>query len=250
MKKKLKTRIVQSAEEIRNYFEAEAPAYREQHGKVQKLFEYRLGLLRQYGDLQAQQRVLDVGCGNGHHLRGLAGEIGRGIGVDFSRNMIDLAIRQSREQGLANLEFFQDDARFLNQIESGSLDRVICVGAFEHFWEKEKVMASILRVLKPGGKWVLMTPNGNYVWYRRLAPLFHLDVFHYSTDHFLTTEELRQMALQSGFRIERSGLWTFIPKGDIPTAFHAVLDALDWFGRVFRINQFRGGLIFTLVKPT
>lgn len=250
MSKRLKTRKVKSTEEIRNYFEAEAPAYREQHGKAQKLFEYRLQLIRKYADLRPNQQVLDVGCGNGHHLRGLSREIGHGTGIDFSRNMIELAIRQSRHEQIPNLEFIQDDARILKAVATESKDRVICVGAFEHFLEKEKVMKSIWRVLKPGGKWVLMTPNGQYIWYRHLAPLLGLDIFHYSTDYFLNRSELAQMAGTVGFHIEKFGYWTFIPKGDIPTAFHPLLDLLDTLGRFLGIYALRGGIITTLVKPT
>jgi cyclopropane fatty-acyl-phospholipid synthase-like methyltransferase len=53
----------------------------EQHGHPQRLLDYRLRLVRNLARLRPTDVVLDVGCGNGHHLLALAPEVARGIGL-------------------------------------------------------------------------------------------------------------------------------------------------------------------------
>jgi 2-polyprenyl-6-hydroxyphenyl methylase/3-demethylubiquinone-9 3-methyltransferase len=186
---------------------------------------------------------LDLGCGNGHHLLALAPEIARGIGVDISPGMIELARARLRSSaGNPHLRFEVDDAETLTAIADQSIDLVICIGAFEHMLDKRAVLASIHRVLKFGGRFFCLTLHADYVWYRTIAPMLRIATKHLSSDRILANDELSLLLDEVGLRRHRYATWTFIPKGDMSAVPASLLTLLDAVGRHAGLNSLRGGL--------
>jgi len=221
----------------------------EQHGHPQRLLEYRLALVRNVARPRPGDVVLDLGCGNGHHLLALGSEVVRGIGIDVSPGMIELARTRLRSSPCrANLTFEVDDAEKLEKIADHSIDLAICIGAFEHMLDKRAVLDSIYRVLKFGGRFLCLTPNADYVWYRTIAPLLGFATKHLSSDRMLTRDEFSVLLDQTGFRRIRSVPWTFIPKGDMPALVALLLTVLDAIGRHARLDSLRGGLALCASK--
>jgi 2-polyprenyl-6-hydroxyphenyl methylase/3-demethylubiquinone-9 3-methyltransferase len=221
----------------------------EQHGPPQRLLEYRLALVRKLARPRPGDVVLDLGCGNGHHLLALGPDVVRGIGIDVSPGMIELARTRLRNSPWrANLTFEVDDAEKLEAIADHSIDLAICIGAFEHMLDKRAVLDSIYRVLKFGGRFFCLTPNADYVWYRTIAPLLGFATKHLSSDRRLTQDEFSVLLGQTGFRHIRSAPWTFIPKGDMPALVALLLTGLDAIGRHARLDSLRGGLAVSASK--
>lgn len=111
--------------------------------------------LLEYLQLPENPQVLDLGCGTGKLLNRLAGEFPqlRGTGVDLSPQMINQARRfnafpQRLDFEIANVESLP----FL----AGSFDAVCCTISFLHYPHPERAIASIDRVLKPGGRFYLV----------------------------------------------------------------------------------------------
>ncbi|OGI37931.1 MAG: methyltransferase type 11, partial [Candidatus Muproteobacteria bacterium RBG_16_62_13] len=97
--------------------------------------------------------VADVGAGTGLFSRLFARAVGPGgkvYAVDISRTFIDNVQRMSRAQGLNNVIGIVN-----SQTETGlapsSVDLVFLCDTYHHFEHPEKMLASIHRVLKPGG---------------------------------------------------------------------------------------------------
>ena len=233
-----------STTDIRSFFDqCASTGSPEQHGHPQRLLEYRLALVRSLARPRPSDVVLDLGCGNGRHLLALAPEVARGIGIDVSPRMIELARARLRSSPcIANLTFEVDDAEKLKGIADQSIDLAICVGAFEHMIDKRAVLASIYRVLKFGGRFLCLTPDGDYVWYRTIAPVLGFATKHLSSDGMMTHDELSALLDQAGFRDIRATPWTFIPKGDVPAFVGLLLTVLDAIGRHARLDSLRGGL--------
>jgi ubiquinone/menaquinone biosynthesis C-methylase UbiE len=233
-----------STTDIRSFFDrCASTGSPEQHGHAQRLLEYRLALVRSLAWPRPTDVVLDLGCGNTHHLLALGPEVARGIGIDISPGMIELA--RARVRSLpwrANLTFEVDDAEELKGSADQSIDLAICVGAFEHMLDKRAVLASIYRVLKFGGRFFCLTLHADYVWYRTIAPLLGFATKHLSSDRMLTHDEFIVLLDQAGFRSIRFAPWTFIPKGDVPDLVALLLTVLDAIGRLARLDSLRGGL--------
>lgn len=230
--------------DIRSFFDrCAATGFPEQHGSPQRLLEYRLALVRNLARPRRGDVVLDLGCGNGHHLLALGSEVARGIGIDVSPGMIELARTRLRDSPWrATLTFDVDDAEELKGIADRSIDLAICIGAFEHMLDKRAVLGSIHRVLKPDGRFFCLAPNADYVWYRTIAPLLGLATKHLSSDRMPTRDEFALLLDQAGFRHVRLAPWTFIPKGDMPAFVAFLLTVLDAIGRHARLDSLRGGL--------
>jgi SAM-dependent methyltransferase len=244
MFKKLITKPVHSTEDIKAFFDWCARTYSEQHGSPDSLLNYRIRLIKQSIPIRPNDTVLDIGCGNGHHLFALANDLGRGIGIDLSSGMIAAANeRLQASSWQKKMTFCVDNAEELSTVSEQSIDVALCIGAFEHMLNKSAVLNSIYRVLKPQGCFFCLTPNGDYLWYRFLAPLLRLDIKHLSTDKFLTHIEMERLLTQSGFNRIHTRNWTFIPKGDIHPTLRPLLWVLDGVGNLFNLQQLQGGLL-------
>ena len=246
---KLQTRFCEDEQAIRAFFEETAVEYQEMHGDPGKLLRYRMSLVTRHANLNRNKILLDLGCGNGHHLFYLSKQIKKGIGIDFSETMIHKAEEsKSGITGMDHLEFRVERAQELHSVPDKSVDVVMCVGSFEHMLEKPVVISQVYRTLKQKGRFILLTLNSQYLWYRWFAPLLGLDTRHLSTDQFLSKGQLRQMLEAENFLVRFAGNWTFIPRGDMSSWQAAFLKLLDWKGRLFRLGILRGGIIIRADK--
>ncbi len=224
-------------DDLRDFFDALAADPSERHGRADALLRHRLRILIRHARLAPSDTVLDIGCGDGTHLRALAGQIERGIGIDLSREMIAMA-RQHADH--PNLCFRVDDAETLSTVPDGSVDKVICVGMLEHVLRPRRVLEHVARVLRPTGRFLALTLNGTYWWYR-VADRFGLPTRHLSTDRRLCPAEGRRLLETSGLTPE-VGFWDFVPSGDLPSPLPVLCRFLDRMGRPTSSASFWGGL--------
>lgn len=231
-------------DDLRAFFDALAADPSERHGPSDALLHHRLRILDRHARIAPSDVVLDLGCGDGKHLRALAGRIGQGIGIDLSRKMIATARRRACHP---DLRFRVDDAETLSTVPSGSVDKVICVGVLEHVLRPSRVIEQAARVLKPSGRFLALTLNGAYWWYR-LADRLGLPTRHLSTDCRLRPAEGRQILRESGLTPE-VGFWSFVPSGDLPRPLSLLCRLFDRVGYRVSPTTFRGGLRLVGKQP-
>lgn len=248
-RKPLTSHPVRGREDVRAFFDDVARDYRESHGDAAQLFRYRLRLLHALLPQEQGGVLVEIGCGPGQHLLALAARFDRAVGLDLSPVMIEQAERLRRQHPLRErIVFAVDPAEELATLEPDSVDALICIGAFEHMLQPDRVLRQIRRVLKVDERFVCLTPNGGYVWYTHLARRLGCEVRHLTTDRFVTERRFRALLAASGLEVEHAGYWTFIPRGDMPRAVATVLDVLDAFGRIFGVPALRGGLYLVAKK--
>ena len=97
----------------------------------------------------------DLGAGEGTLSQMLARGARQVIAVDNSAKMVEFGSKLAREHGLANLEYRMGDLEAL-PIEDGSLDLAIFSQSLHHAQHPLKAAAEAYRVLKPGGRAVVL----------------------------------------------------------------------------------------------
>jgi arsenite methyltransferase len=104
--------------------------------------------------LSAGATVVDIGCGGGMDLLLAAlhvGPAGRAIGVDMTAEMREQAQAGAKALALTHVDVRDGDATQL-PIDDGSVDVVISNGVLNLVPLKERAIAEIARVLRPGGR--------------------------------------------------------------------------------------------------
>lgn len=106
-------------------------------------------------DLSPGERVLDVACGPGNFTRGFARAAGEGlvVGIDASKTMLAVAVRESEG---ANLAYVRGDACAL-PFRDGSFDAICCFAALYLIRDPMRALDEIARVLAPGGRVALLS---------------------------------------------------------------------------------------------
>jgi ubiquinone/menaquinone biosynthesis C-methylase UbiE len=108
--------------------------------------------------------VLDVACGQGVVARALHDAGASVVGVDLSPKLIDAARKRSVGEGqpatgtrpAATLRFLVGDARKLPDLGPSRFDAAVCVLAMQNIDPFEPVFAGVSRVLRPGGRFVVV----------------------------------------------------------------------------------------------
>jgi ubiquinone/menaquinone biosynthesis C-methylase UbiE len=98
--------------------------------------------------------VLEIGSGEGYGVMELAPHSEHYIAVDKYKTSISKELYANN-----NITFIQTEVPPLKEIESNSVDFVVSFQVIEHIKDDEKFLEEIYRVLKPGGKTILTTPN-------------------------------------------------------------------------------------------
>ena len=125
------------------------------------------------------QRILDVGCGTGDlsiTIAKLAPKETEIIGLDYSQPMLDIAKQKAEKSGLPGpISFISGDASHL-PFPDNHFD---CVGisfAFRNLTYNNRLcplhLAEVKRVLKPGGRYVIV--ESSQPQNRLIRELFHL----------------------------------------------------------------------------
>jgi MPBQ/MSBQ methyltransferase len=103
-------------------------------------------------------KVLDVGCGFGGTSRYLAKKLGTNsqvTGITLSPAQVERGTQLAREQGVQdNTKFMVMDALNM-EFEDNSFDIVWACESGEHMPDKQRYIDEMMRVLKPGGKFVM-----------------------------------------------------------------------------------------------
>jgi ubiquinone/menaquinone biosynthesis C-methylase UbiE/DNA-binding transcriptional ArsR family regulator len=99
--------------------------------------------------------LLDIGTGTGRVLECMASRIGRGVGVDSSREMLAVARTRLAAAGLAHCHVRQADMYALPMLD-GTFDAVTLHLVLHYADRPTAVIAEAARVLKPGGRLVVV----------------------------------------------------------------------------------------------
>lgn len=116
-----------------------------------------LAWLVEAATLTGAERVLDVATGGGHTAFALAPRAAEVVALDLTRPMLEVAQKEAIAREIHNIRFLEGDAQAV-PCENGSFDVVACRHAAHHFPNLQQAIREWMRVLKPGGKLLLVDP--------------------------------------------------------------------------------------------
>lgn len=155
-------------------------------------------LLRYCQGLPPDGRILDVGCGDGFHLRLLRdyGEPGWVLeGVDLD----DRAVRAVRGSGL---DSYHGAVETL-ELKEASYDLVYSIMTVEHVPYPDRFLQAIYRILKPGGRLILVTDSTDTVDFT-LFRKGYWGGYHFPRHFYLfNRSSLSRLASKAGFHVRR-----------------------------------------------
>lgn len=120
-------------------------------------------------------RILEIGCGLGSDSRQIAKKGGHVVSLDLSFNNAYLTQKGATLLGLDKSKVICADAENL-PFKDGSFDATYSFGVLHHTPNTKKAIDEIYRVLKPGGKCVIMLYHKGYAYYLLLLRYAHLFV--------------------------------------------------------------------------
>ncbi|MDZ7271138.1 MAG: class I SAM-dependent methyltransferase [candidate division KSB1 bacterium] len=142
------------------HFDSWADHY--EQGRMSRWFRHFQSMVIAAAAPHPGQRLLDLGCGTGWAVRTIARQEPRAFacGVDISRVMLRQARRLCTS---AKIGFVQADSEHLPCADA-SFDVVICSSSFHHYPNPVASLREILRVLRPGGVFLLLETSREAFW--------------------------------------------------------------------------------------
>jgi SAM-dependent methyltransferase len=137
-----------------------------------------------------RHEILDIGCGRGEFLELLAAGGHKGLGIDLSDSMLEIAAEKGLDCHKA------DALAFLKERPQASLDGIFSSQVIEHFQPEylRRLVGEAYRVLRPGSPVLLETINPLSMF--ALSRIYFLDPTHRQPLH---PEYMRYLLASSGF---------------------------------------------------
>ncbi len=181
----------------------------------------------------ADKTVLDLGSALGDVCFLLAPHVKEAVGVDASPRAIELARARAFDRGFGNVRFVAGDVADLGAVADGSIDVAGAFDLLEHVDDEtvRRMLRSLSRVLRPGGRFVAYTPNREHYVERFKARGFLLKQF---PEHIAVRRprEIRKLLEGEGWRV-RSLRYSTAPF-PVLRRLEQALAPLPLLGRLFR----------------
>jgi SAM-dependent methyltransferase len=166
-------------------------------------------------DLNAFARILDIGCATGSLLAWLRDRGWKTLGVEISGPQAEYG-RQRRSLDIRSLSLEE------NRFPAGSFDVVLASHLLEHLNDPAALVMEVHRVLVPGGRFFVTTPNIAGFQARIFGSRWRSAIF----DHLylFSIKTLSRLLREKGFVIEKTVTWGGLASGTAPTPVKHLFD--------------------------
>jgi SAM-dependent methyltransferase len=159
-----------------------------------------------FGSGSRPPRLIDIGCATGALLEKLRNRGGESRGVEISPS----AEYARRTRGLDVRSIPLEECRF----PAASFDVVLASHLIEHLNDPAGFTAEVYRILAPGGRFLVTTPNISGFQARLFGNRWRSAIF----DHLylFSVKTLSRLLVEKGFALERILTWGGLAAGTAP----------------------------------
>lgn len=182
------------------FWDRHAKGYAKRPVADEAAYQKKLRVTQDY--LKPDMEVLEFGCGTGTTAIIHAPYVRHIRAIDISSRMLEIARAKAESDSIENVTFEQSSIDELNA-DDASYDAVMGHSILHLLENKEIAIASVYRVLKPGGVFVTSTAclGGTMLALRVILPVGRF-LGLLPLVKFFTAEELEADLTDAGFRID------------------------------------------------
>lgn len=175
-KKMLKITPDLTLEKLKSYYEKKALEFSDiinltfKSSSVHKKFFYsaRFNKAMELLEIKPKNKILEIGCGPGYYTKEIASKTSNLVATDLSQNSLN---KVKTYNPYKIIDYVCCPAEKL-PFADNSFDKILMTEVIEHLLDWDKGLREAQRVLKPGGKMIISTPNK----YCYLNLLYHLKI--------------------------------------------------------------------------
>ena len=240
------TREATNSSDVLAFYDAYAPSWDDRFGEsptTKAFHRMRLESLLGLARFSPADRAVEIGVGTGAYLSDIAPLVRELVCIDGSRGMLD--VLEAKHRHLTNIRTMQIDLERPGDLRFEA-DVVYCFGLLEHIIDVPVFLQNCHRMLKVGGRLIIVAPNGESPWYGSMRRIFRAGR-HCSSDRYYSRTECEALLSAHGFRFEAAKYWGYAPAG-VPPLLYGVLTAI---GRVVDrtwLRRYAGGLTASFIR--
>ena len=179
--------------------------------------------------LPADARILDVGCGDGFHLK-LLKQYG---GKNWTLEGVDIDRRAVRAAENAGLKVYQGSIEKVD-LPKNAYDLAFMIQTIEHLEKPFEILSAVKNILKPNGKLVIVTDNTDALDFKFFKSGYW-GGYHFPRHwNLFNQNSLKKLAEKVGFEI--ADLTTQVSPVNWVYSVHNAL--VDWRAPQFFVNRF------------
>jgi ubiquinone/menaquinone biosynthesis C-methylase UbiE len=150
-------------QKLKNYYEKrakEGPAMIKSTFKSPNLYKKifystRVDKIIKLLDIKSKDKILEIGCGEGYYTKQIGAISPNLIATDISQNYL---IKAKSYNPYSIMDYICCPAEKL-PFDNNSFDKILMSEVIEHLTDWQKGIEEAKRILKPGGKLIITTPN-------------------------------------------------------------------------------------------
>jgi len=144
-----------------------------------------------------EERILDIGCGDGHYDTLIAKSGAHVLGVDVHAERLRIAGSRNHND---RTEYHFVDAERMG-FEEASFDKALSLCVMEHLRDDLRVMGHVFRVLKPGGFFIFSADSLSNPELRPPERFRHKE--RYGVNNYYSVETIRPKLEATGFELRK-----------------------------------------------
>jgi len=204
-----------------------------------KKADLKISRIRNNCSFSKEDIVLDIGCSKGHLLKILSNSIKKGVGIDISKNIIQL---NQKSNFYKNINYFTFNGKNINLKQK--FTKILMIDVLEHAFNPDKLIKSVSTVLDKEGLLIIEVPFTG--WFSELLT----GKYHQGHLRYYDPIYLSEYLLKNGFKVKKIKAYNSVPFSSIFLKYKLIWKTLNFLVNLIpsRLYPYFGEIIVVCEK--